>query len=57
MEDIINNNPVNKAYHMEFLTKMRLKFKQEELENKNYSLYINEEQEKRRLTELNKIRQ
>jgi hypothetical protein len=52
MEDLVNNNPVNKAYHMEFLTKMRLKFKREELEKEHGSLYIDEEQEKRRHAEI-----
>lgn len=42
---------------MEFLTKMRLKFKKEQLEKEDQSLYITVEEEKRKREEILKIRQ
>jgi len=41
---------------MEFLTKMRLKFKKELLEKEDQSLYITVEEERRKQEEIMKIR-
>jgi len=55
-ELVKKDDPVSKANHMEFLTKMRLKIKKEAIYKKEKSLVINEEAEKRRNIELAEMR-
>ena len=55
-ELVKKEDPVSKANHMEFLTKMRLKIKKEAIYKKDKSLVINEEAEKRRNIELAEMR-